>query len=195
MDFQNDKKHALEKIAKFDKSKKGSVDKEIASLIKLINAHSDFYTTSSCAGRIMLFRETVGKKNESGWLFISHSQVKMKELLPYLSNLPKETLWLRMEAPILHICAKDMDAADKLLKIANDSGFRRTSILSFKKRIIIEIFIPEKMDTPISENKKLLVKEDYLKTLIRHANSRLKKSRNKLKKFEKLFSLFLKQHN
>jgi tRNA wybutosine-synthesizing protein 3 len=188
MNFSHEKKQALEKAFNSDKSKKGEIDKQILPLINLINKHPDYYTTSSCAGRIMLFKESRSGKKGSEWVFVSHDKVLFSQIIKHLTLLPEETLWLRMEPPILHICAKDMEAADKLLKFANDAGFRRSSILSFKKRIIIEIMIPEKLDAPVSENCKLLVSEDYIRTLLKHANLRLSISRKKLKKFEKEFT-------
>ncbi|MEM3374772.1 MAG: tRNA wybutosine-synthesizing 3 family protein [Candidatus Woesearchaeota archaeon] len=188
--FQNQKKIALKKAFENDKSKKGEIDKEILSTINLINSHPNFYTTSSCAGRIMLVKEGI-KKNETNWLFVSHDYVKLSDIKRIIknfeNNLPKESVWFRMEAPILHICAENLDLADKLLKIANNSGFRRSAILSFKKRVIIEIFIPDKINTIFSRNKKILVSDDYLKVLIKEANNKLKKARLKVKKFEYLF--------
>lgn len=191
MNFFHEKKQALEKAFNADKSKKGSIDKQILPLINLINKHPDFYTTSSCAGRIMLFKESRSGKKGSEWVFVSHDKVSFNQIKKDIKNLPEETLWLRMEPPILHICAKDMESADILLKFANDAGFRRSSILSFKKRIIIEIMIPEKLDAPVSENSELIVSENYIKTLLKHANQRLAISRKKLKKFEKEFTNLL----
>lgn len=184
MNFDNKKKQVMLKL---DKSKKGHIDEQIVSLIKNINEHPDYYSTSSCAGRIMLIRPG-NKKNDANWIFSSHDIITINDLKPYLDKLPKETVWLRMEPPIIHIVARNMDSADSLLKIANNAGFRRSCILSLKKRVIIEIMIPEKMDVPISENTTLIVTEDYLKILIGHANLRLKKTRKKIKKIYSLFS-------
>jgi len=192
MSFDNEKQQALNKI-RSDKSKKGSVDIEILELVNLINSHPDYYTTSSCAGRIMLFLESARKKG-SAWLLLSHEPLTLQAVKRSIKPT-KETLWLRMEPPILHICAKSMDAAEKLLNMANDAGFRRSSILGLKKRIIIEIMIPEKLDSPVAEDDKIIVDEKYLRTLIRHANLRLRISRTKLKKFQKSFYLFSKTTN
>jgi len=38
-----------------DKSRKGSVDEKILPLVNLINSTDDFFTTSTCSGRIILF--------------------------------------------------------------------------------------------------------------------------------------------
>jgi len=186
MNFLNEKKQALNKITKFDNSKKGSIDKQIIDLINLINKHSNYYTTSSCSGRIMVIKPSK-VKYEAEWLFSSHEVVSVEEVKKSLTKLPDETIWLRMEPPIIHVCAKDIDSADLLLKKANNAGFRRSAVLSLKKRLMIEIMIPEKMDVPIAENSELIVSEDYLRKLIGYANIKLEKAHSRLKKLERLF--------
>jgi tRNA wybutosine-synthesizing protein 3 len=187
MNFSNDKKQALAKIINHDKSKKGSIDKQISILINKINEHSDYYTTSSCAGRILIIKPSVLKKYDAEWLLSSHDEVNFDQVMNSLKELPKSDVWFRIEAPIIHLCAKDMDSADKFLKLANESGFRRSALLSFKKRIVIEVMIPQRMDVPISHEGKLIVDDDYIKVLIELANSKLNEARLKLDKLEKLF--------
>ncbi|AJF62061.1 TPA: hypothetical protein HA239_05630 [Candidatus Woesearchaeota archaeon] len=183
MDFDNEKKQALNKL---DKSKKGEIDVQILSLIKKVNKNPDYYTTSSCAGRVMILKESE-RKDGVEWVFSSHEAVKYSEIGRHLADVPEETLWFRMEPPIFHVCCRDINAAETLIKIANNSGFRRSGIIGIKKRIIVEILFPEKMDAPISEKGSMIVEEAYLKRLIYYANSKLKKTRKKLKIFEELF--------
>ncbi|MCM2326007.1 MAG: tRNA wybutosine-synthesizing 3 family protein [Candidatus Woesearchaeota archaeon] len=185
MNFNLEKKQAIEKIG-HDKSKKGDIDIQILPLVNKINTDPDYYTTSSCAGRILLIVPGE-KKNKTEWPYVSHDMVRFKELGSILADLPEETMWFRMEHPIIHISCRDMAAADRLLKAANDTGFRRSALLTFSNRIIAEIMIPEKMDVPISEKGVLLVSIGYVKYLIKHANRKLKESRKKLKKLESLF--------
>ena len=71
MTFENDKKTFLMKV---DKSKKGEIDDRVISLMKTINALPDFYTTSSCSGRVYLWQGT-GKKNETEWIKVSHDLI------------------------------------------------------------------------------------------------------------------------
>ena len=47
--FDRQKKQTLEGD---DQSRKGSIDAPIVDLINFINEHNDFFTTSSCSGRI-----------------------------------------------------------------------------------------------------------------------------------------------
>ncbi|HLD18698.1 MAG TPA: hypothetical protein VJB90_01685, partial [Candidatus Nanoarchaeia archaeon] len=97
--FENEKKQALNKK---DKSRKQSVDEKIKDLLKIINANQNYYTTSSCAGRILLI--TLGKKKQNTkWIFTSHNKIRFIEISDYLKKLPKEKVYFRQEAFILHV--------------------------------------------------------------------------------------------
>ena len=52
--FSSEKARVLGKV---DLSRKGSVDEPIAELVSYINSLSDFYTTSSCSGRLAVVQE------------------------------------------------------------------------------------------------------------------------------------------
>ena len=181
MPFANDKRNALLKLHVLDKSKKGSLDEEIAELVNLINSLDNYYTTSSCAGRIMLIKE--GKSNskfDTTWIFASHKYIGIDDFKENLANLPEENVWFRMEPPILHICAKDLADAKNLLQLANSAGFRRAGAITLGRRIILEIVAPGTLDLLLSTNKELLLSEDYIKTIIVEANKKLKVSRGRL---------------
>lgn len=49
--FSQWKKQCLNKL---DQSKKGSVDEDIEHVVSLINGREEFFTTSSCSGRVIL---------------------------------------------------------------------------------------------------------------------------------------------
>ena len=183
MTFTNNKKQALEKLNKADKSKKGSVDKQIVSLIKLINKHENYYTTSSCAGRIMILKPG-NKKHQTKWLFTSHDLVKYSDIKLEPS---KEIIWFRYEPLILHICCKTIDDAKKLMKITSNSAFKHSGIISMKNKIIFEIVGIDYMDIPLTKDNKILVNEDYLKIIISEANKKLKLNLKRIKEFEKQF--------
>lgn len=181
MQFQNQKKTFLRKL---DKSKKGEIDKEIKSLIKLINKSKNYYTTSSCSGRIVLLAKKEKKKG-SKWLFSSHKKISFKEIKNSLKTLPKQDVYFRFEPLILHVAADSIENAQKLVNKARDIGFKRTGIQSTKNKIIIEIASTEILNTIIAKNKKLLVNDSYLKVLIKEANKKIEQNNKKIKKFLK----------
>ena len=49
--FSQWKKQCLNKL---DVSKKGSVDEDIAHVVSLLNSCEEYFTTSSCSGRVIL---------------------------------------------------------------------------------------------------------------------------------------------
>jgi tRNA(Phe) wybutosine-synthesizing methylase Tyw3 len=63
MQFDFDKKQIL---AKKDKSSIQGVDSGIRKLVDIINSHNDYYTTSSCAGRIQRFCRARGNATQNG---------------------------------------------------------------------------------------------------------------------------------
>ena len=53
-DFEKQK---LKSLSSIDNSKKGSVDSRIVDLVDFINGSNDFFTTSSCSGRLAVISE------------------------------------------------------------------------------------------------------------------------------------------
>lgn len=184
MTFENQKKTFL---AKLDKSKKGSIDKEIRPLVDLINKNPNYYTTSSCSGRIVLLSKKSEKKQEAEWLLISHKSIDLSAVKKALSNIPENEVWFRFEPLITHVAARTIEDAQKLIDNARAVGFKRSGIQSTRKKIVIEIASTEIIDAIIADKGKLLVDEDYLKILIEKANKKIEKNKNKIKRFYTLF--------
>lgn len=185
--FEQQKKDYMEKLGKPDKSKKNSVDEAIWPLLNVLNAKDDYFSTSSCAGRINLFVEpTSGKKWDANWHYVTHDFAKFEEIKPYLSEekLPEQKTWLRVEGSILHIQCSSMGAANKLLITMHESGWKHSGILTISKRIIVEGSTPDRMDVPIAINKELLVSEDYIKFLIDECNKKLSHSRELIERLK-----------
>lgn len=185
MTFQQDKKNTLQKK---DKSKKGSIDKDIKDLVDIINSKDNYYTTSSCSGRIIiLYRKTL-KKIDAKWLFTSHSPVRFEDIKKVLKDLPAEKLWFKQEPAIIHVCSRSIKDAQKLVDHSKEAGFRRTGIQTTGKKILLEIGSSECMETIIAKDKKILIDDSYLKVIIEEANNKMKNNKEKLKKLYKLLS-------
>ena len=81
--FQQRKKDILSKI---DKSSIGKWDKQIINFCKKINSKENYYTTSSCSGRIILMIDQE-KKGENLFLFVSHDKIKFEDLKKELDKI------------------------------------------------------------------------------------------------------------
>lgn len=183
MSFEKDKKTYMDKLYKPDKSTKGNVDLEISELIDKINSFDCYYTTSSCSGRIILIEinKTQRKKN-ANWIYITHSKSSFAKIKSSLSKVPKDLpksrqVWFVQEPLILHICAKDIESAQKIIDIARNTGLKRSGIFSVREnRVMIEIIGCDKMEVPVFYGGKLQITDDYLKTLVKIANEKMRKT-------------------
>lgn len=185
MEFDEEKKEYLKKLYQPDNSKKGEVDKEIVHIIDRLNSKKDYYTTSSCSGRIILITSSnPKKKNTSNWLFVSHTKIRFDDLP--LIRLPKNPTWFRQESMILHVACKSIESAQQLIDKAKFAGLKRSGIMATKRRIIVEIVSTEKIDAPIGKNGKLMVSKTYIKYLVSEANNKMDATKEKIEKFYKL---------
>lgn len=186
-----DKFHREKKIflSKIDKSKKGQIDKEIFFLVNKINSFQNYYTTSSCAGRIIILKIPKSeRKNETKKLFISHRKVNFSEIKKVLKNIPKEKLWFRYEPAIFHISCRTIDDAQKIINAARSVGFKKSGIQATRKKISVEVSSSDIIDTIIATNGNLVVDDSYLKILIDEANKKMKRNKKKLKKFYEILN-------
>ena len=184
MNFEKEKKEFL---TKKDKSRKGKIDKKIRKLVDKINSLDDFYTTSSCSGRILLLaHDKSGRKDKIEWLFSNHDKINFNKIKNSLDRLPKNDVWFRLQPAILHVACKNSEKTRKFLNLARDIGFRRSGIISLgKSKLILELISTEKIETIISKNKKLLIDENYFKILIKEGNKKLERT---WKKIDNLYS-------
>jgi tRNA wybutosine-synthesizing protein 3 len=186
MTFEKEKKDFL---IKKDKSKKGEIDKEIKDLVGLINSLPNYYTKSSCAGRIVLLTKKSDKKQEAQWLFVKHGPVGYKEIRNALKKIPKQEVWFKQEPLIMHVCCKTIESANKLLNITK-GYFKRTGIIGIKRYVTLEIIGTDALDTLIAKDSKLLVSEEYLKVLNEESNKKLKRNSKKIKEYFKALTSF-----
>ncbi|NQU98218.1 hypothetical protein HQ533_02020 [Candidatus Woesearchaeota archaeon] len=187
MSFEKDKERTLNKMTSNDKSNKGFVDKPVKKLIDKINKSKNYYSTSSCSGRIILIQiPESGSKKEAEFIYRTHDKAKLKDVLAALKDV-KGNIWLRQEPVILHVCAKTLEDASKLLRAARLIGYKRCGLFEIEKRFLMELMSTEKIDAIIAKEGKLLVSEDYLKVLIDAANKKLERTWGKIKKLESKF--------
>ncbi len=160
-------------LDKKDKSNKGEIDKKIKPLVDEINKLGNYFTTSSCSGRIcILIEPESGLKKNFKFLYQSHDKVSFKDLKEKLEKIPKNKLRFRFESMILHVACKNLDDADSLLK-KTKKLFKHSGIISVKDKFVIEIRDSGFIEAVIAINGKLVVNDNYLKILMNEANKKL----------------------
>lgn len=182
INFEHEKRQFLSKP---DKSGAGRIDKDIMNLVNSINSKQDYYTKSSCSGRIILMKET-GKKQENVFLLVSHDKISFRNLKNETEKASKKfngLIYLKMEPCIIHIACNSLSSAFKIVDIARNCGWKKSGIIS--RRNVVELVSTEILATPVSKNEKIAISDDYLKVLSGECNKKLAMTRDKIKKLEK----------
>lgn len=162
----------------------GEVDLRIIDTLNILNSKKDFYTTSSCAGRIILIElEEIGGKKESNFIFKSHEKVDYKDIWKIINGYTGDKIiFLIVNSSIIHVVCRDLDAAKRLINISKDSGFKYSSITSFGERITVEIRSTEKMDVPLIKDGIVYPSEEYVKMIVEIANAMINRIKKKIDK-------------
>ena len=180
--FEQRKKDVL---SKKDKSSVGKLDKRIKGLCTTINKSIRYYTTSSCSGRVVIMLD---KKQKEHGLFLNvyHDKITLKEIREALKKISKKRIIkFKQEQPILHVHCKTLEDAQKLLRLAQFSGWKNSGIISSGKRIILELSGTERLEFFIMNNGFLLVGNDFLELIIKRCNENLDSGWKKIQKLEK----------
>ena len=179
--FEAEKRKALERLHN------EGADDDIAELIELLNGFDDYFTTSSCSGRVILICiPEIGAKEEAEFIAKWHREVSKNEVLKAMGMWkdPDGELWLMSQSPILHVSCVSMEKAKQLLNLAIESGFKYSGIKAITmKRVMVEIMSTERMDVPVGRDGVIFCSEPYLDFIISKANFMLERGKEKLRRF------------
>jgi tRNA wybutosine-synthesizing protein 3 len=183
-EFLDAKESALKSLE--DACSEQKVDEGVLPILDLINGIQGFYTSSSCAGRIVLLEiPRIGDKRGAKFLGIWHRTIESKELKAAATKATTGLLWLLAQAPILHIGSETLELAEQMVKTAISCGFKNSSIKSTGKKIRIEICSTERLDAPIGRDGCLFCKEEYWSLLVEISNEVIERSQKKIGRFAK----------
>lgn len=188
-EFLEAKESALKSLE--DACVERKVDEGVLQILELINGIKGFYTSSSCAGRIVLLEiPKIGDKHGAVFLGVWHRTIELKEIKAAGTKATKGVLWLLAQAPILHIGVQTLELADKMVKTAISCGFKNSAIKSIGKKIRIEICSTERLDAPIGRNGCLFCEDTHLSLLVEISNEIIERSQEKMSRFIKKIEKF-----
>ncbi|KAH9368651.1 hypothetical protein HPB48_004670 [Haemaphysalis longicornis] len=129
-------KEKLRRLGGADVSRKGSIDARIVQVVDCLNVFPQYYTTSSCSGRIIVFSGATDAALEN------------------VSN----SLTLKLEPFILHVRCHSVDAAQKLLAASIGAGCRNSGILlSRSGKVHLAVRTTLAMEVPLTDGGTVLV--------------------------------------
>lgn len=192
-EFVQGKQQALYNLQAAERNNK--VDQKILPLLHLINASEDYYTTSSCAGRIVLLElPELGDKQRATFVGKWHRTVEFLDISTAAKLATKGYLWLLAQSPIFHVSSCNLPRADALLKCAFAAGFKHSGLKSTGNNVIVELCSTERLDAPLGKDGRLLCDENYLHLLVSIANQVIERSTIKLEHLYRELTCFLHPH-
>ncbi len=180
--FQQQK---TKQLSKSDKSSIGSWDRKISGLCDLINKKKNYYTTSSCAGRVVLLKASDVKQPDA-FLYRTHDKISFNELKKALKETGekyKEMVEFQQTSCILHVACANLEDAQEIVNKAKESGWKRSGIMG-GKRNMVELHSTESMSFPIMDKGEVLVDDNFLRLIVSEANNKLKRVWKKIERLK-----------
>ncbi|XP_059945954.1 tRNA wybutosine-synthesizing protein 3 homolog isoform X2 [Mesoplodon densirostris] len=150
-------------LSKADLSRKGSVDEDVVELVQLLNGREQFFTTSSCAGRIILLDRDINgsevQKQNYCWLLVTHKPCVKDDVIVALKKANGDAI-LKFEPLVLHVQCRQLQDA-QILAVRSTHG----------------------LEVPLTHKGKLMVTEEYINFLIKIANQKMEENKKRIERF------------
>ncbi|XP_017519269.3 tRNA wybutosine-synthesizing protein 3 homolog [Manis javanica] len=174
-------------LSKADLSRKGSVDEDVVEVVQLLNGREQFFTTSSCAGRIVLLDGGMNgfdvQKQNCCWLLVTHKSCVKEDVIVALKKASGDAV-LKFEPLILHVQCRQLQDAQILHSVAMDSGFRNSGITVGKRgKTMLAVRSTHGLEVPLSHQGKLMVTEEYIDFLLKIANQKMEENKKRIERF------------
>ena len=162
------------------------IDPLMIDLAKHIASSKNYFSTSSCSGRIILLQiNDAEDKQPEGFFRKWHSQVKAEEVWEALQEKTEKNIWFKQEPFVLVIGSQDFEHAKTIIEICKELGIKRCGISFFEEgKVLLEVFGSQGMSFMVKKKNKLLILEEMMKEQVEIANQKWKKNDEKLKEFQ-----------
>ncbi|HIH21627.1 MAG: hypothetical protein J4478_04400 [Candidatus Diapherotrites archaeon] len=167
--------------------KEGKVDKKMIHLVEFLFSKQDYFTTSTCSGRILLIQLDEKETKREGAFFAKwHSLPKFEEVWKELQKKSKENLWFKQEPFVIVIGTSSLENAKHLMGVCRNNGVKKVGIMAAEEgKFLIEIMGSQYLSFLAKEKSKILVEKEFFKKQFQTACKKLKASWKMLERVEK----------
>ncbi|KAG8507924.1 tRNA wybutosine-synthesizing protein 3 [Galemys pyrenaicus] len=150
-------------LSKVDLSRKGSLDEDIVELVQVLNQQEEFFTTSSCSGRIVLLDGGINgfevQKQNCCWLLVTHKPCVKEDVIAALKKVNGDAI-LKFEPFVLHVQCQQLQDA-QILAVRSTHG----------------------LEVPLSHKGKPMVTEEYIDFVLNIANQKMEENKKRIERF------------
>ena len=180
------KRRELFNLRLLEDIKLGRVDEDIIDILLMFNNIEEYYTTSSCSGRITIHKGKVYEdKRKHVVLFKMHELSKENELSDCLIEVLREHrfVWLKVSGFIIHVITNCLENAIALAKLVRRCGMKKDICIRpiRNNEWLIVLKSPHNLSTPLSID---VIDSQYVNTLVKEAVKLLRMVKIEIKLFK-----------
>lgn len=163
-------------------------DPPIIPLCAFLNGLPEFFTASSCSGRITVLElDEEENKRESAFFYKKHGKINAAAVWKRVHEKSQNNLWFKQEPFILHIGTNSLENANLMLGCCHEAGIKRAGIMAAKPgKFILEIIGTHGLAVPVKQKNTVLVQKKFFGLLVKQANKKLEINFGRLKGFERI---------
>ncbi len=192
--FEKRKKKAMEKLRQALTLNK--VDAEVMPIINLLNSFPQWFTTSSCAGRLaLLSKGGIRSKYDAAFWFKTHDPGVFHQVKRRLPRDFKGQLWLLVSPPMFHVAARTLKDALLLQQLARHARLGYTKIQSISPSIIVEVLGTGNMAIPIGQDGQIFISSLHLERVLELAAKMLAEDQARMWKWYDLLKELIQKRN
>ncbi|KAK2107161.1 tRNA methyltransferase tyw3 [Saguinus oedipus] len=176
------RKWKVQCLSKADLSRKGSVDEDVVELVQFLNMRDQFFTTSSCAGRILLLDGPV--KVIFFMVEIVAASNPSRRRLPFPTihvSIPEKDSELSGSDELLSLLALKKANGDATLKF--EPFVLHVQCRQLQDAQILAVRSTHGLEVPLSHKGKLMVTEEYIDFLLNVANQKMEENKKRIERF------------
>lgn len=182
MNWEERREYFIKRLIK--EHEENRVDEDIYELLTLFNSFPQYYTLSSCSGRIQIIQaKNPSKRKDLVSIAKFHSKITLEDLSGAINKIKGSNAWISLQPPIIHVACRTLEDALKLIKIARASGFKHSGIQAKNPdRYVVELNCSGRLDIPLKYNDKLLINLNELNSIVEMLNEHLEEVKSRISK-------------
>lgn len=165
----------------------GKVDDRMIPLVEFIFSKPDYFTTTTCSGRILLLNlDSKELKKPDSFFAKWHEIPEFKEVWKALNKKSSQDLWFKQEPFVMVVGTSSIENAKKIMVICRNNGVKKAGIMACEEgRFLIEIMGSHYISFLAKQDSKILVEKEFLEKQFETACKKLKMNWQMLDKLEK----------
>jgi len=179
------KRRELFNLRLLEDIKLGRVDEDIIDILLMFNNLEEYYTTSSCSGRITIHKGKVYEdKRKHVILLKMHEPPKENELTDCLIEVLREHgfVWLKVSGFIIHVITDCLENAIAFAKLVRCCGIKDICIRPIgNNEWLIVLKSPHNLSTPLSID---VLDSQYVNILVKETVKLLRMVKIEIKLFK-----------